>query len=171
MAEVTPAAQELADEKGLDLSTVEGSGKDGRVLLEDVEALLEAEAPEEAEEAPEEEAAPADEVEAGEDVGELTEPESSERSVEAFDEHPHAPEEPNVELEQSEAEEAVLEAEDSDEEEEEEEGDEELLSTDSILSRGLREKGFYIIPEQGNPNAPHPNAAPEEEEEEVSDED
>jgi 2-oxoglutarate dehydrogenase E2 component (dihydrolipoamide succinyltransferase) len=41
MSDVTPKAQELADEKGIDISTVEGSGKDGRVLVEDVEKVLE----------------------------------------------------------------------------------------------------------------------------------
>lgn len=39
--EVTPAAEELAKEKGVDLSKVEGSGKDGKIIKPDVEAVVE----------------------------------------------------------------------------------------------------------------------------------
>lgn len=39
----TGAAIEFADEHGLDLSDVEGSGKGGRIVLSDVEALIEEE--------------------------------------------------------------------------------------------------------------------------------
>jgi len=38
---VTPAAQALADEHGIDLSTIEGSGKGGKVMKADVEAAIE----------------------------------------------------------------------------------------------------------------------------------
>jgi len=34
------AAQDLADEHGLDLAPVEGSGKDGKITINDVRALL-----------------------------------------------------------------------------------------------------------------------------------
>ena len=37
-AEATDEARELAAERGLDLSEIEGSGKDGRVTKKDVEA-------------------------------------------------------------------------------------------------------------------------------------
>lgn len=37
----TPDAIELAKENGVDLSTVEGSGKDGRILKSDVQAAIE----------------------------------------------------------------------------------------------------------------------------------
>jgi len=167
MADVTPAAQELADEKGVDLDSVEGTGKDGRILVEDVEAALEAKE-ESAEEAPAE-------------ADELTEPESAEKSVDAYLEHPHVP------LEDQSPEElkdfspdslesaGVLDAEKADEEEAppandeesaeavgnaQEEGDSDepdpslLLSQDDILNRGLRERGFYVIPDQVNPYAP-----------------
>lgn len=36
--DATPAAEELAEEKGVDLEKVEGSGKDGRITKPDVEA-------------------------------------------------------------------------------------------------------------------------------------
>ena len=42
--EATDEARELAAEHGLDLATVAGSGKDGRVLVGDVRALIEEEA-------------------------------------------------------------------------------------------------------------------------------
>ena len=52
---VTGAARELAEEHGLDLAAVEGTGEDGRILKSDVEAAVEvaeeAEAAEQAEEA------------------------------------------------------------------------------------------------------------------------
>jgi pyruvate/2-oxoglutarate dehydrogenase complex dihydrolipoamide acyltransferase (E2) component len=37
----TPAAVELASSHGLDLATVEGSGADGRITVDDVRALIE----------------------------------------------------------------------------------------------------------------------------------
>jgi pyruvate dehydrogenase E2 component (dihydrolipoamide acetyltransferase) len=37
---VSPVAQKLADEKGLDLSGITGSGPGGRIMLQDVETLL-----------------------------------------------------------------------------------------------------------------------------------
>lgn len=42
MAEVTEAAQARAEELEVDLSGIEGSGVDGRVLVEDVEAAASA---------------------------------------------------------------------------------------------------------------------------------
>ena len=39
--EATPAARRLADEAGLDLSGVHGTGKDGRVTAGDVRAVME----------------------------------------------------------------------------------------------------------------------------------
>ena len=36
---ITEAAQELADELGVDVSTIEGSGVDGRITKGDVEAV------------------------------------------------------------------------------------------------------------------------------------
>jgi len=38
--DATNAAEELAAEHGIDLSTVDGSGKNGRILKPDVESLL-----------------------------------------------------------------------------------------------------------------------------------
>ena len=40
--DATAAAESLAAEEGVDLSSVEGSGQDGRVLVSDVEAAAEA---------------------------------------------------------------------------------------------------------------------------------
>lgn len=45
--EATEAAVELAEEKGVDLSQVEGSGKDGKIIKSDVEAVAEENDPEE----------------------------------------------------------------------------------------------------------------------------
>lgn len=39
-AEITDAARELAEAHGIDLSTIEGSGKDGRILKSDVERAI-----------------------------------------------------------------------------------------------------------------------------------
>ena len=41
-AEITPAAAELALEHGIDVSSIEGTGKDGRVLKSDVENAIKA---------------------------------------------------------------------------------------------------------------------------------
>jgi pyruvate dehydrogenase E2 component (dihydrolipoamide acetyltransferase) len=49
--QATKAAQALAEEKGVELAEIEGSGADGRVLVADVEAV-EAPPPAPAEEAP-----------------------------------------------------------------------------------------------------------------------
>lgn len=38
--DATPAAAELAQEEGLDLTTIEGTGKEGRILKSDVEAAI-----------------------------------------------------------------------------------------------------------------------------------
>lgn len=38
--DATPAAAELAEEQGLDLTTIEGTGKEGRILKSDVEAAI-----------------------------------------------------------------------------------------------------------------------------------
>jgi len=58
--DVTDAAAELADEHGLELAEIEGTGKDGRILKSDVEAAASAEAAEApaVEEEPEAEEAP-----------------------------------------------------------------------------------------------------------------
>jgi pyruvate/2-oxoglutarate dehydrogenase complex dihydrolipoamide acyltransferase (E2) component len=40
---ITKAAQERADELGLDVSTIQGSGVDGRITIGDVEAAAEPE--------------------------------------------------------------------------------------------------------------------------------
>lgn len=95
MSDVTPKAQELADEKGVDLSEVEGSGKDGRILVEDVEKVVEAqEAQEESAKESMEAEDPAEDAEVvGEVAGDplvVSQP-SPETSVEAFKAHPHVP--------------------------------------------------------------------------------
>jgi large subunit ribosomal protein L21 len=38
--EITDAARELAEERGIDLSAVEGSGKDGRILKSDIDKAI-----------------------------------------------------------------------------------------------------------------------------------
>jgi len=38
--DITPAAAELAAEHGIDLSTIEGSGKDGRILKSDIDRAI-----------------------------------------------------------------------------------------------------------------------------------
>lgn len=38
--DATPTARDLADEQGIDLATLEGTGKDGRILKSDVEAAI-----------------------------------------------------------------------------------------------------------------------------------
>lgn len=61
---VNPAARKLAEEKGVDLAAVKGSGPDGRILVEDVqqaEAPAPAVAATEKEKAPKEESPPAEE--------------------------------------------------------------------------------------------------------------
>jgi hypothetical protein len=177
MSDITPAAQELADEKGIDLSSIQGSGKDGRVLLEDVEAAIEAqeaeaEAAEEAMEAED----PAEDAEVVGEVGGdplvVSQP-TPETSVETFKSHPHVPvtEQTEEELKDfipesletvegtPEAAEAEAEAEDIEEnvqappeaeEEAVEPGDDEV-SQDDWLNRteGLASP----IPEQVNPNS------------------
>jgi len=40
--DATPTAQQLAEESGIDLSTVEGTGKEGRILKSDVAAAIKA---------------------------------------------------------------------------------------------------------------------------------
>lgn len=40
--DVTPAAAELAEEEGIDLTTLEGTGKDGRILKSDVQGAIKA---------------------------------------------------------------------------------------------------------------------------------
>ena len=40
--DVTPAAAELAEAEGIDLATLEGTGKEGRILKSDVEAAIKA---------------------------------------------------------------------------------------------------------------------------------
>lgn len=47
--DVTDAARDLADEHGIDLTTLEGTGKEGRILKSDVEGAIQAQADEEAE--------------------------------------------------------------------------------------------------------------------------
>jgi len=39
---ITPAVRSLAEKYGVNLSAVQGSGKDGRVLKEDILTLIEA---------------------------------------------------------------------------------------------------------------------------------
>jgi hypothetical protein len=191
MTDVTPKAQELADEKGVDISTVQGSGKDGRVLVEDVEKVVEeregaseaaAKEAEAAQERAEDSMEAEDPAKDAEVVGEVggdplvvSQP-SPETSVEAFKAHPHVPvtEQSDVELkdftdDELETVEGTPQAEaaEADEEDAEDapadsgadnEPDEEAElggpgSTDHILNRGLRERGFYVIPDARNPNA------------------
>jgi pyruvate/2-oxoglutarate dehydrogenase complex dihydrolipoamide acyltransferase (E2) component len=95
MTDATPKAEELAAEKGIDLDSVEGSGKDGRILVEDVEKVVEAnEASTETDEAALEAEDPAEDAEVvGEVAGDplvVSQP-SPETSVEAFKAHPHVP--------------------------------------------------------------------------------
>ncbi len=49
---VSPVAQKLADDRGIDLAGVTGSGPGGRIMLHDVEAAIAAAAPKEAAPAP-----------------------------------------------------------------------------------------------------------------------
>lgn len=193
MAEATPAAEELAKEKGVDLDSVQGSGKDGRVLLEDVEGAVEAkEAEESADEAKDEAAQesletedPADDAEVvGEVAGDplvVSQP-SPESSVEAFKAHPHVPvvdqspqelkdfQEESLASVEGTPEAAAAEAEEDDSEADDD-ADDGLPkageeggpgSTDWILNRGTREKGFYVIPAQVNPNSEAARKADEE---------
>ena len=39
--DATPDAKELADENGIDLASIEGTGKDGRILKSDVQSAIE----------------------------------------------------------------------------------------------------------------------------------
>lgn len=184
MSDITPKAQELADEKGVDLSTVEGSGKDGRILVEDVEKVVDAqdekseaaEAQAEAKAEADEEALKAeDPAEDAEVVGEVagdplvvSQP-SPKTSVEAFKAHPHVPVdqqnptelkdftpeeletvEGTPEAEAAKAEDAEAEDSEDDSEEAEDGGP---GSTDWIRNRGLRERGFYVLPDERNPHA------------------
>jgi large subunit ribosomal protein L21 len=64
--DVTGAAEELAGEHGIDLATLEGTGKDGRILKSDVQEAVEGAEAAEAEEEPAGDAAP--EGEAGDAV-------------------------------------------------------------------------------------------------------
>ena len=104
----SPVARKLAAERGVDLSTVEGSGPGGRILRSDVLAAepmaaaaeeSEDEAPAEAPEAMEEPPMP-DEAAAGEGLEDVEEPpsmedeEPSEEAVEAVEEPPMEEEEP-----------------------------------------------------------------------------
>lgn len=180
MTDATPKAEELAKDKGVDLDSVKGTGKDGRVLVEDVEALVD-------DEGSDEEAPAGGEKHPTEVVGQVgehdlvaTPAESVEDvpSVDAYELHPHVPLAEQTDAERAELEEGLANAEAQEASEPEEPGEavakaaEEgesdepdpslLLSTDAINSRGERERGFYTIPEQTNPNAPHPNAVPEE---------
>jgi hypothetical protein len=166
MAEATPKAEELAAEKGIDLDSVEGSGKEGRVLIEDVEKVIEEK------EAVMEPEHPAEDAEiVGEVAGDplvVSQP-SPETSVEAFKAHPHVPvsEQTPEELKDfdpeslatvegtEEAAQAEAEAEgDSESEAAEEDYPEEggPGSTDWIRNRGFREKGFYVLPDEVNPH-------------------
>lgn len=47
--DVTDAARDLAEEHGIDLATLEGTGKEGRILKSDVEGAIQARADEQAE--------------------------------------------------------------------------------------------------------------------------
>ncbi len=40
--DITPAARELAEEHGIDLATIEGTGKDGRILKSDIDKAIKA---------------------------------------------------------------------------------------------------------------------------------
>ncbi|MCZ0935504.1 MAG: E3 binding domain-containing protein [Gemmatimonadetes bacterium] len=39
-ADITPVARKLAEEHGLDLGAIEGTGKDGRILKSDVDKAI-----------------------------------------------------------------------------------------------------------------------------------
>jgi hypothetical protein len=178
MTDATPKAEELAAEKGIDLDSVEGSGKDGRILVEDVEKVVEAnEASTETDEAALEAEDPAEDAEVvGEVAGDplvVSQP-SPETSVEAFKAHPHVPvsdqtpeelkdfqEESLASVEGTE-EAAEAEAEETDDASSEEETSSDLPeegehggpgSADWVRNRGLRERGFYVLPDETNPNA------------------
>lgn len=172
MSDVTPKAQELADEKGVDLSQVEGSGKDGRILVEDVEKVVE-----ERDSAMEAEDPAEDAEVVGEVAGEplvVSQP-SPETSVEAFKAHPHVPvdQQSPVELKdfQEESLATVEGTPEADEAEAKDDSDEEPVyggasgpesdkdaeesgpgSNDWVRNRGLRERGFYVLSDEANPN-------------------
>lgn len=152
MAEATPKAEELAKEKGVDLDSVKGSGKDGRVLIEDVEAAVETDASE-----PE-----AQEKHPTEVVGEVGDhdlvatPDEDAAEVPAADAHelhPHVPYAEQSDQELAELEEGLAnqEGEEAEEEALSPGDDPNQVSTDDILNRGKHEKGFYVIPPQVNP--------------------
>jgi hypothetical protein len=168
MADATPAAEELAKEKGLDLDSIQGSGKDGRILVEDVEAAAEGS----------DESGDSEKEVVGEVDGSDLLVEESEKSADAYLEHPHVDlneqsdfekkdlsaaedevqlpgeEAPEVDEEPAKESEASAAAAEAAEEGESDEPDPSLLlSQEHILSRGERERGFYVIPEQVNPRA------------------
>ena len=123
----SPVARKLAAERGVDLSTVEGTGPGGRILRADVlsaePTAVPAEEPEEAPaEAPEamEEPPMPDEAAAGEGLEDVEEPpsmedeEPSEEAVEAVEEPPMEEEEPVEEAPEAIEEPAEPETEESD---------------------------------------------------------
>ena len=124
----SPVARKLAAERGVDLSTVEGTGPGGRILRADVlsaePTAVPAEEPEEAPaEAPEamEEPPMPDEAAAGEGLEDVEEPpsmedeEPSEEAVEAVEEPPMEEEEPVEEAPEAIEEPAEPETEEADE--------------------------------------------------------
>jgi e3 binding domain len=194
MADATPAAQKLAEEKGVDLDSLKGTGTDGRILVEDVEAAAEDQSSEESDSKESGDFEEGEKEVVGEVGGDDLVVEPADKSADSYLEHPHveldeqsavekkdltaaedevqlpgeeAPEVDEEEAEPTEATEAAQKA--ADEGESDEPNPDLLLSQDSILNRGERDRGFYVIPEQVNPYWKAEQEALAKEEDEVAD--